>query len=75
MWRLIRLSASAASESIFTQYRGDPENDEVWITLKDVGKTQVFGAKPPFEQKALLNTGPITNHVNFATIATASLPT
>lgn len=43
-----------------------PENDEVWITLKDVGKTQVFGAKPPFEQLALLETGPITNHVNFA---------
>ena len=43
-----------------------PENDEVWITLKDVGKTQVFSAKPPFEQKALLETGPITNHVNFA---------
>jgi len=43
-----------------------PENDEVWITLKDAGKTQVFSAKPPFEQKALLDTGPITNHVNFA---------
>jgi YVTN family beta-propeller protein len=43
-----------------------PENDEVWITLKDVGKTQVFRAKPPFEQIALLDTGPITNHVNFA---------
>jgi YVTN family beta-propeller protein len=43
-----------------------PENDEVWITLKDVGKTQVFGAKPPFAQKALLDAGPITNHVNFA---------
>jgi len=42
-----------------------PENDEVWITLKDVGKTQVFDAKPPFAQKALLETGPITNHVNF----------
>jgi len=26
---------------------------------------QVFNAKPPFEQKALLDTGPITNHVNF----------
>jgi YVTN family beta-propeller protein len=26
---------------------------------------QVFNAKPPFEQKALLETGPITNHVNF----------
>ncbi|HEX4426742.1 MAG TPA: YncE family protein [Terriglobales bacterium] len=43
-----------------------PENDEVWITLKDVGKVQVYSAKPPFEQKALLETGPITNHVNFA---------
>jgi YVTN family beta-propeller protein len=42
-----------------------PENDEVWITLKDVGKVQVFSAKPPFEQKATLDTGPITNHVNF----------
>jgi YVTN family beta-propeller protein len=42
-----------------------PENDEVWITLKDAGKVQVFSARPPFEQKALLDTGPITNHVNF----------
>ena len=42
-----------------------PENDEVWITLKDAGKVQVYSAKPPFEQKALLDTGPITNHVNF----------
>jgi YVTN family beta-propeller protein len=44
-----------------------PENDEVWITLKDVGKVQVFSAKPPFAQIALLDTGPITNHVNFVT--------
>ena len=43
-----------------------PENDEVWITLKDIGKVQVFSAKPPFEQLALLDTGAITNHVNFA---------
>src|SRR5262249_11366142 len=42
-----------------------PENDEVWITLKDVGKVEVFSAQPPFAQKALLDTGPITNHVNF----------
>ena len=44
-----------------------PENDEVWITLKDVGKVQVFSAKPPFAQIALFETGPLTNHVNFAT--------
>jgi YVTN family beta-propeller protein len=42
-----------------------PENDEVWITLKDAGKVQVFSAKPPFAQTALLDTGAITNHVNF----------
>lgn len=42
-----------------------PENDELWITLKDVGKVQVYSAKPPFDQTALLDTGPITNHVNF----------
>jgi DNA-binding beta-propeller fold protein YncE len=43
-----------------------PENDEVWMTLKDVGKVQVFSARPPFAQLALLDTGPITNHVTFA---------
>ena len=43
-----------------------PDNDEVWITLKDIGKVQVFSARPPFGQKALIETGPITNHVNFA---------
>src|SRR5262249_30085148 len=41
-----------------------PENDEVWITLKDVGRVQVFNANPPFEQKWLFDTGAITNHVN-----------
>src|SRR5216684_5425929 len=25
-----------------------PEGDQVWLTLKDVGKVMVFGAKPPF---------------------------
>jgi len=43
-----------------------PENDEVWITLKDIGKVQVFSAKPPFKQLALFDAGAITNHVNFA---------
>lgn len=43
-----------------------PENNEVWITLKDIGKVQVFSAQPPFEQLMLLDTGPVTNHVNFA---------
>jgi YVTN family beta-propeller protein len=43
-----------------------PENDEAWITLKDTGKVQIYSAKPPFDQKTVLDTGPITNHVNFA---------
>ncbi len=43
-----------------------PDNRQVWITLKDIGKTQVFSALPPFKEIALLDTGPITNHVNFA---------
>jgi YVTN family beta-propeller protein len=43
-----------------------PEGDQVWFTLKDIGKTQVFNAKPPFNLIKTLDTGPITNHVNFA---------
>src|SRR5215472_16399554 len=42
-----------------------PEGDQVWLTLKDVGKVMVFGAKPPFKVLKVLDTGPITNHVNF----------
>jgi YVTN family beta-propeller protein len=42
-----------------------PDCKQVWLTLKDVGKTQVFGAVPPFALIATLDTGPITNHVNF----------
>lgn len=43
-----------------------PDGKQVWITLKDVGKTQVFNARPPFNTLATLDTGPITNHVNIA---------
>lgn len=41
-----------------------PDGEQVWLTLKDVGKTMVFAAKPPFEMLHVLDTGPITNHVN-----------
>jgi len=41
-----------------------PDGRQVWFTLKDVGKVQVFSAKPPFATIAVLDTGPITNHVN-----------
>src|ERR1700674_3225612 len=43
-----------------------PDGSQVWFTLKDIGKTQVFDAKPPFTLLKTLDTGPITNHVNFA---------
>jgi YVTN family beta-propeller protein len=41
-----------------------PDGQQVWFTLKDTGKTQVFEAKPPFRVLKTLSTGPITNHVN-----------
>ena len=43
-----------------------PDGQQVWFTLKDIGKTQVFNAKPPFNLIKTIDTGPITNHVNFA---------
>ncbi|QYY29090.1 MULTISPECIES: YncE family protein [Cupriavidus] len=43
-----------------------PDGSQVWFTLKDVGKTQVFEARPPFRMIKTIETGPITNHVNFA---------
>src|ERR1700686_1287505 len=43
-----------------------PDGKQVWFTLKDVGKTQVFSAQPPFDLIKTFDTGPITNHVNFA---------
>ena len=41
-----------------------PDGKQVWLTLKDVGKTMVFDAKPPFDVIKTLDTGAITNHVN-----------
>jgi YVTN family beta-propeller protein len=41
-----------------------PDGSQVWFTLKDTGKTEVFDGKPPFTILKVLDTGPITNHVN-----------
>jgi len=41
-----------------------PDGKQVWLTLKDVGKVMVFNAQAPFNVLKLLDTGPITNHVN-----------
>jgi len=54
--------ASAFSPNI----AASPDGKEFWLTLKDASKTQAFSAEPPFDQIAVLDTGPITNHVIFA---------
>ncbi|TCR81454.1 YncE family protein [Rhizobium sp. BK376] len=41
-----------------------PDGKQVWFTLKDTGKAQVFNAQAPFDLIKTLDTGPITNHVN-----------
>jgi len=46
-----------------------PDGKQVWFTLKDIGRTTVFDAKPPFTVLKSFDTGPITNHVNFASNA------
>lgn len=43
-----------------------PDGKQVWLTLKDVGRTMVFDARPPFGVLKSFETGPTTNHVNFA---------
>jgi YVTN family beta-propeller protein len=50
-----------------------PDGSQVWFTLKDIGKTQVFDARPPFSILKTLDTGPITNHVNFVRNAQGTL--
>ena len=41
-----------------------PDGKQIWLTLKDVGRTMVFNARPPFDVLKTIATGPITNHVN-----------
>jgi YVTN family beta-propeller protein len=42
-----------------------PDGKQVWLTLKDAGRVMAFDARPPFSILASIDTGPITNHVNF----------
>src|SRR5258708_22274526 len=48
----------------WTNMGATADGKQVWFTLKDVGKTQVFDAPPPFALLKTIDTGPITNHVN-----------
>src|ERR1700743_1291281 len=43
-----------------------PDGKQVWMTLKDTGRTMVFDARPPFAVIKSFETGPISTHVNFA---------
>lgn len=62
-----KIIAKVRQESPFCpNIAATPDGSQVWFTLKDVGKTQVFNARPPFNLIKTIDTGPITNHVNFA---------
>lgn len=50
-----------------------PDGSQVWFTLKDSGRVQVFSGLPPFKTLAVLETGPITNHVNFVNLPQGQL--
>jgi YVTN family beta-propeller protein len=50
-----------------------PDGNQIWFTLKDTGLTQVFDAHPPFVLLETLETGPITNHVNFVSRTSGTL--
>lgn len=63
-----KVIGSVAQASPFCPYIAvSPDGKQVWFTLKDIGKVQVFDANPPFAIQKTLDIGPITNHVNFAT--------
>ena len=49
-----------------------PDGMEIWLTLKDVGKTVIVNALT-FAVLGTIDTGPVTNHVNFVTTAAEKL--
>jgi YVTN family beta-propeller protein len=65
--RTRRIAGQVAQPSPFCpNIAATPRGDQVWFTLKDIGKVVVFNARPPFNVLREIDTGPITNHVNFA---------
>ena len=60
-----RIVGRVKQESPFSpDVAATPDGKQVWLTLKDVGRTMVFNAVAPFGVLKVLDTGPITNHVN-----------
>jgi YVTN family beta-propeller protein len=65
-----KIVAKVKQESPFCpNIAATPDGKQIWFTLKDIGKTQVFDARPPFGPIRTIDTGAITNHVNFARTA------
>src|SRR6516162_520789 len=65
--RTRRVAGRVAQRSPFCpNIAAAPRGDQVWFTLKDIGKVVVFNARPPFNVLHEMQTGPLTNHVNFA---------
>jgi YVTN family beta-propeller protein len=65
-----KIVAKVKQESPFCpNIAATPDGKQIWFTLKDIGKTQVFDARPPFGLIRTIDTGAITNHVNFARTA------
>lgn len=61
-----RIVGRVAQESPFCpNIAASPDGEQVWLTLKDIGKVMAFEARPPFRVLRSIDTGPITNHVNF----------
>jgi len=59
-----QVAARVKQSSPFSQNLAvSADGTEVWFTLKDTGRTQVIQAVPPFSTTAVLETGPISNHV------------
>ena len=63
-WRITPSSARSPRQARLPDLAATPDGAQVWFTLKDTGKAQVFDARPPFNLLKTLDTGPITNHVN-----------
>ena len=60
-----RIVATVAQASPFCpNIAATPDGKQVWFTLKDSGKTEVFNAQSPYNVLKIIDTGPITNHVN-----------
>jgi DNA-binding beta-propeller fold protein YncE len=52
-----------------------PDGKQVWMTLKDIGRTMVFDAKPPFAVIKSFDTGPSPTTSTSPSTARAASPT